>query len=219
MIKLYKTDKPPILVKNEQAWLDALKQKLSSKIEPTPAERHRYRHTEIKQALVIETSGKCAYCESKILHVTYGDIEHIYPKSKDISMTFKWENLTLACNTCNTNKGSNDFIINPYIVDPEEVFSFVGPMIFAKPHSHIAWLTEKCLDLNRMELIERRAVALKSIKDQIALMNYAQDNTTKDVLREDLLTQAENRDQEYSAFIRKLIITQLGVDKTNYSCS
>ena len=36
-----------------------------------------------ESAPIDETHGKCAYCESKIKHIDYGDIEHILPKNKN----------------------------------------------------------------------------------------------------------------------------------------
>ena len=41
-----------------------------------------YRAPEVKELLRHETAEKCAYCESKVLHVDYGDVEHLLPKSK-----------------------------------------------------------------------------------------------------------------------------------------
>ena len=57
---------------------------------PTETERRRYNHAEIKSALIAETHGKCAYCESKIRHVSYGDIEHVMPKVNDPTRWFEW---------------------------------------------------------------------------------------------------------------------------------
>ncbi|MEQ1829786.1 MAG: HNH endonuclease, partial [Pirellula sp.] len=48
-----------------------------------------------------ETADKCAYCESKVTHVTFGDIEHIVPKSIGGKQT------TLTCGRCNNDQGSD----------------------------------------------------------------------------------------------------------------
>ena len=60
-----------------------------------------YKHPDNKIALKNSTFGKCMYCESKITHIDYGDIEHIKPKSKYPTLKFTWSNLGFACTVCN----------------------------------------------------------------------------------------------------------------------
>jgi len=90
MIKLQKLAKPPILVANETTWIQTLVDKVALGQTPTDTEKTRYRHAQIKAALVQETHGKCAYCESKLLHIHHGDVEHIMPKSLDLSKIVEW---------------------------------------------------------------------------------------------------------------------------------
>jgi uncharacterized protein (TIGR02646 family) len=97
MIRLTKLAKPQILQDNEARWTAIIVDKVALNEVPTQTEKTRYRHPQIKAALVQETRGKCAYCESKFLHVHHGDVEHIYPKSLAPEKTVVWENLTLAC--------------------------------------------------------------------------------------------------------------------------
>lgn len=135
-----------------------------------------YNTTEIKELLKEETSCKCAYCESKMLHVDYGDIEHMTPKGEDPTLRYSYENLTLACGVCNTKKSTHLDVLNPYVVDPEDHLFAFGPLIFRKPHSDVGAITEKRLDLNRAPLVEKRKErieALQSIADQIARTNNA----------------------------------------------
>lgn len=135
-----------------------------------------YNTKELKELLKEETSCKCAYCESKMLHVDYGDIEHITPKGDDPTLRYSYENLTLACGICNTKKSTHLDILNPYIVDPEEHLFAFGPLIFRKPHSDVGAITEKRLDLNRAPLVEKRKErieALQTIADQIVRTNNA----------------------------------------------
>jgi uncharacterized protein (TIGR02646 family) len=105
MIKLLKGDKPQVLKDNAATWGKTLVDKKARGEKPTDPDKARYRHPDIKVALIAETHGKCAYCESKLLHIAYGDIEHITPKSVKIELSVEWQNLTLACDRCNTNKG------------------------------------------------------------------------------------------------------------------
>ena len=66
----------------------------------------KYRLLSIKKQVIAETRGKCIYCESQLCKVdfdkkgeiknfypitSYGDVEHILPKSKFHDLTFKWE--------------------------------------------------------------------------------------------------------------------------------
>ena len=126
MIKLEKGGEPAILSQNAQLWTRAVLSKLAAGETPTRTEKGRYNRPSIKHALMAETHRKCAYCESKLRHVTYGDIEHIVPKSDDPTKWFSWPNLTLACDVCNTNKSrasvDAETFVDPYRVDPEELF-------------------------------------------------------------------------------------------------
>lgn len=135
-----------------------------------------YNTTEVKDLLKEETNCKCAYCESKMLHVDYGDIEHITPKGDDPILRYSYENLTLACGICNTKKSIHLDVLNPYVVDPEDHLFAFGPLIFRKPDSDVGAIAEKRLDLNRAPLIEKRKErieALQSIADQIVRTNSA----------------------------------------------
>jgi uncharacterized protein (TIGR02646 family) len=76
-----------------------------------------YKQSDVKDALIQLFNGKCAYCESKILHLYPGDVEHFRPKSlikypKEDKVTeikpgyywlaSDWNNLLLACKNCNS---------------------------------------------------------------------------------------------------------------------
>jgi uncharacterized protein (TIGR02646 family) len=166
MINLTKCGKPQILVDKADAWTTALVAKLNRGENPTPAEKARYRHPDVKAALVSETNGKCAYCESPLQHIHHGDVEHIYPKSLDPKLTFEWQNLTLSCEVCNQNKSNLDpilaHIIDPYVVDPGDHFQFAG--IIAFPLGSTKGIsTIKILDLNRGELVEQRKERLEKL--------------------------------------------------------
>lgn len=166
MIALQKQPKPQILRDRANEWTTSLLGKLAKGEVPTNAEKSRYRNPQVKDALVSETHGKCAYCESPILHIHHGDVEHIFPKSLDPSLTFEWENLTLACEKCNQNKSDKDptltFIIDPYKANPEEHLHFSGPLIFPLGTAE-GTSTRTILDLNRGELVEQRKERLEKL--------------------------------------------------------
>jgi hypothetical protein len=164
MIPLVKSPKPQILVDHEAEWTQTLLDKAAADEEPTQTEKTRYRHPDIKAALVAETNNKCAYCESKLQHIHHGDVEHIMPKSLELSKTVVWNNLTLSCEICNQNKSNLDpnanQIIDPYNTNPDLHLIFIGA--FAFPRGTIEGeATKAILDLDRPALIEERGERLK----------------------------------------------------------
>jgi uncharacterized protein (TIGR02646 family) len=177
MIKLTKSAEPPVLAANAVVWTSTLLTKLADGETPTASDRTHYRHVQIKAALVAETHGKCAYCESKLLHIHHGDVEHIFPKSLDELKTFDWSNLTLACEICNQNKSNRDpyldHIIDPYITDPSNHITFAGALIMSKG-TDPGTCTRVILDLNRGQLAEQRKEKLDGLL-QIAEMIFRSD--------------------------------------------
>ena len=211
MIKLEKVAKPKILDSKAKEWTEALVGKLKRGEQPTATEKSRYRHRDVKGALVTEVSGKCAYCESPLQHIHHGDVEHIYPKSLDPNLTFEWNNLTLACEVCNQNKSNKDplveHIIDPYGVDPEEHMHFAGTMIFPLgTQEGVSTIT--ILDLNRGELVEQRKERLEKL---LLIVDAALRPGTPDVVRraiiDDLREQAGARNSPYSAMGKCFLLT------------
>jgi hypothetical protein len=166
MIKLFKTAKPQILIDHADEWTQILLDKEASGEVATSVEKTRYRHPEIKAALVTETNGKCAYCESKLRHIHHGDIEHMMPKSLQTNKILDWNNLTLACEICNQNKSNidpnSDNIIDPYDVDPRDHLMFIGPFIFDRGTA-LGISTNLIIDLKRPDLFERRRERMDTI--------------------------------------------------------
>lgn len=82
--------------------------------------RDIYAATTVKETLLSCQYKKCAFCESKIRPVHYGDVEHLRPKGgftqNDILckpgyywLAYTWENLFLACTLCNQEFKKNQF--------------------------------------------------------------------------------------------------------------
>ncbi len=208
MIKLTKGPEPKVLRDNHESWTQTLLQHISSGI-VTDADKTKYRHPEIKDALLMETHEKCAYCESKFRHVTYGDIEHIVPKSVSPEKTFEWVNLTVACDVCNTNKGTSEDIIDPYTDEPSEHLRFLGAIVMPVPGDHLGIMTQKTLDLNRMELVERRMERIQYLNQQLSLMAETTDAKLKQVLKVDLEDNEIAADKEYAAMSREYVALEL----------
>jgi hypothetical protein len=81
-----------------------------------------YGSRSVKRALIKAQHGKCAFCESKITHIAYGDVEHFRPKagvrqkaSDKLQrpgyywLAYEWRNLLLSCQLCNQRYKENLF--------------------------------------------------------------------------------------------------------------
>jgi len=215
MIRLTKGTKPEILERLASTWTQVILDRLQGGERPTDAEKARYRHPEVKARLVAETHGKCAYCESKLLHITHGDIDHIVPKSAAPEKSFEWENLTLACDKCNENKsdhfGNHDDLVDPYIVEPSEHFFFEGPLFLPIPGSDPALLTETILKLNRSELLERRKEKIRYLAKSLDALARIQSEELRAIVRRDLLEQEIRADQEFAALARHFVERALAI--------
>lgn len=81
-----------------------------------------YAHDKIKSALIDIQHGKCCFCESRITHIAYGDVEHFRPKKAWTTtsnrkynypgyywLAYDWDNFFLACQLCNQRFKRNLF--------------------------------------------------------------------------------------------------------------
>ncbi|MCR3969326.1 HNH endonuclease [Aeromonas veronii] len=209
MIKLTKNNKPEILLKNAEKWTEDILSKLQNAEKLSNTDNARYRHPEIKSALISETNGKCAYCESKLLHIHHGDIEHIIPKSLEPKKRYEWENLTLACEICNQNKSNRDpkttLIIDPYITDPKNHLHFSGPMIFPLGTNN-GKNTSTILDLNRVALLERRKEKLANVLATFdTILNENLPIQTRKIIYYDFLEHDASSKSEYTAMVQCVV--------------
>ena len=216
MRPLVKGEIPEILAANADKWRDELIAVIAKGEKPTDSMKGRYRHAEIKDAILAETSEKCAYCESKVRHITFGDIEHIIPKSKVPAKSYLWENLTLACDVCNTNKGdyytddparSHDTLIDPYADDPRDHFLFMREVVTPMPGNMRGLATELVIKLTRGELLERRRERMNFI-DGLVTAYVLADPQYKPLLLQSLYENHLKDEDEYSgvteAYIKHL---------------
>ena len=154
-----------MLTENQAKWTSEYAARKGGDTTVPKAAETRYRHTDIKAAIVSDTHDKCAYCESKLGHSQHGDIEHILPKSKRTDLIVTWDNLTLVCRICNAKKSdyydTSQPLVDPYNDSPETHLGFYGPVPF--PHDTRGELTIRKLGLRRVQLIERRQEALEKL--------------------------------------------------------
>lgn len=181
MIKLQKGQKPPILITNEEAWTTDYVNTINAGLIPTPTQKRRYRHQQIRDTLSKETHGKCAYCESKVGSVTWEHIEHIIPQSVKPELYVKWDNLTLSCPKCNIKKNDNYNDVAPFLNPYEEdfeteiYFRFAGPTIMPILNNARARLSYSTFDLNRIELVEKRQCRILEVDKLLQEWNISTD--------------------------------------------
>ena len=208
MIKLEKGEEPAILSQKSEQWTSVVLRKIAAGKTPTKTEKSRYNHPEVKHALMTETHRKCAYCESKFRHVTYGDTEHVVPKANDPSKWFSWRNLTLACDVCNTNKSQtavdDETFIDPYDVDPEEKFWQIGSMVCARPGCDAAALTERLLELNRTDLLEKRSERIANLLRILESVQRCENPNLRSLLWREFTSEAQAHN-EYAALSRTIV--------------
>lgn len=211
MRKIKKLNKPQVLIDNAEKWTQEYCSCLSSGQTPSEELATRYKDPTIKAVLEQETHGKCAYCESKIKHVTYGDIEHILPKNKDArpDLYVEWTNLTLACEQCNRSGKKAYYkpqllLINPYVDDPEEHFNDIGPLIMPVLGDVRALVTRNILELNRVALVERRTERIELVEHLLISWAKEQDPDIKGVLEQQLHAEY-SEDKEYSSTIKSYL--------------
>lgn len=208
MIMIRKLEKPDILVRNAEKWTKEYCSCLNAGQKPSNTIQTRYNEPSIKARLIEETHGKCAYCESKITHIAYGDIDHILPKNKGAcpELYVEWENLTLACELCNRS-GKRDYynpellLINPYVDNPEEHFMDLGEFIISISGDDRARITNDILKLNRTELIERRKERIDLVAALLELWAREQNTCRKNTLEQQLHEQY-SEEKEFSSTIK-----------------
>lgn len=105
-----------------------------------------YNNDEVKAALKRLFNGKCAYCESPILTITVGDIEHFRPKAAvvtDDKKTLKpgyywlaadWDNLLLSCNNCNRKTTQEEFEGESFTMGKANQFPIDDERVRCKSH-------------------------------------------------------------------------------------
>ena len=128
MIRIVKPKKPPaILTTKGRARRDAHKAAHNRGERSFVFDAKIYAHKTVKEALIKAQHDKCFLCESKITHISHGDVEHFRPKAgyrqsaKDklqkpgyYWLAYEWDNLFLACQICNQVFKKNLFpLANP----------------------------------------------------------------------------------------------------------
>ena len=236
MISVIRIAPPQVLQEHGDRWLTALRtandelEQVENDSQATPQQirrakerkkraQNKYRHRKIKDALeTMFHDGKCAYCESPIRVVTYGHIEHFYPKGNPnyVDKTFEWDNLLLSCDICNDpgHKGTEfplDASGDPLLIDPTDGVTYpVEHLKFSwDPQTGLASVygldergreVERTFDLNGMRgrkaLIRERSRYIKSLYVILELCDHPE----KGAKALAFLQESCQPDAPYSAF-------------------
>lgn len=226
MIKVERTENPKSLQKNEAKWVKKIQEALelvrqaTTNTEIKEAKKNlenaldKYKQSDVKYALTTQMfQGKCAYCEAKIMHIDYGDIEHFRPKDFFPLLAVDWDNLLLACRVCNgaefkgtkfpLDANANPLLINPCVDEPDTHLEFVFDettkfaIVIAKNAKGMT--SEQTYGLNRNrskdDLLQHRSLAVQKL---IFIATFYH----KDQRAKELLDRACENSGEYSAFAR-----------------
>ncbi|MBL0744842.1 retron system putative HNH endonuclease [Chryseolinea lacunae] len=167
-----------------------------------------YKHEEIKKQLTTLFNGKCAYCDSSIVHITYGDSEHFRPKSIYWWLGYDWDNLLFACEKCNRTAKNNQFplykgvktkcapgdtkafdkeesrfrlLVNPCLEDPETFFEYDTKKAMIVPKKNLSTDPKK-LEMARTSIdvygLQRHELVVERHKHIILLLAQVDSATT-----------------------------------------
>lgn len=132
-----------------------------------------WNHDDIKSALLLSSSSKCAYCECKLnAESNYMEVEHFEDKSSNPDKVVLWDNLLPSCKRCNGAKGTHNVslepIVNPFVNEPKSHLGFKLYRLTNK--TNVGKNTIDALNLNHSEraVIKRFEIGeqvLSSIND------------------------------------------------------
>lgn len=161
----------------------------------------RYNRGDVKNTVIRMYKGLCCYCESRILDVDFGHIEHRMPKRVYPEDTYQWENLHLACTKCNNAKGDKYDEKYPILDATDEVpisehltYKIRNVGVVCWPLDGWGKTTEEHADLNREELSDVRNKLMMCALSLIAEIKECGSSHIVDVIMKelDVLCQGEH---------------------------
>lgn len=163
------------------------------------------------QAMVLweRQHHKCAFCESKVEHVSRYHIEHYRPKARFPGFIFQWDNWLISCGRCNEAKWSHfpdcdglPCLVNPAAEDPALHIEFMGytPIGLTMRGEQ----TIELLQLRRSPLEEERSRWLHTIQVLLLAMVRIGDEKLRDQIRRYIIS-AVNDDAPYASMTRAFL--------------
>ncbi|WP_158263789.1 HNH endonuclease [Deinococcus arcticus] len=164
----------------------------------------KYNYAPLKELIIREVSGKCVYCETKIMGNQFGDLDHVIPKAKfiashDASGIFSHRNLTICCSVCNNKKsnlGTTISLLSPYTNKPEHHIYYVGSQIYYSTPEGKKLILALELDI-RDDLIVNINKKLKELHNLIYQFDTERDPEVKALIKKRLLRESK-KEMEYS---------------------
>jgi uncharacterized protein (TIGR02646 family) len=154
---------------------------------------------------------KCAYCESRMGHVSYPRIEHYKPKGQKRfeKLMFDWGNWLLSCGVCNDEKW-RDFperdgaplLLDPTVDEPRNHLRFRRNIIL--PLSNRGNETIRLVGLTRHDLEMERGSWLLQIDTLLLVMVFVGDIDVRRESREALIW-AMQGEAPYAAMTRQYL--------------
>ena len=208
MIRLTRSPLPQAVQVDLEQRAAQLLECLENEEVPPAVVLNAYKNAPLKTHLVAEANGKCAYCESKITHVYFGDVEHIRPKESFPKERLNPANLCLSCALCNNAKGNfwseATPLLNPYVDDPDYHLLLFGTYLIRRNGSERARLSIERLGLNRQALLERRRERFQQLQPLADQYANTPPGDVRDLIREELLREAAD-DAEYALVVRTFL--------------
>ena len=205
MIKVLKSALPKELAKQ----LNALAKAYDTADEETRV-KLRKKYSIVKAHLVRDFNGKCAYCESDLLHISAGQTDHVLPVSKKPKLLFAWSNLVLACENCNRTKNAyhNDSLplVNPLVDNPAAHLTFIGSIIQDIDTRGYTTITE--LELDRGPLTAKRTERLMLLEPFVKWLERETDTDERTMIVNQFKQYAEPT-REFSAMVALYVNDQL----------
>lgn len=209
MRALVRLPEPNIISERGQQWLDALI--ASGKNRPDST---KYGNPSIRTQLNTISFHKCFYCESKLKDQP-SEIDHHIEVSVDLSLSYVWTNLFLACDNCNGKLNHNIIPIhqalNPFTNTEDEIqdnITFNDEIITAVRGSLIGLRTIQKYRLDSALLDKRRITQLKyfyKFLDEIRKNQIADNGRELNQKEIDAIKHFCQIDQPYSLMFKIII--------------
>jgi uncharacterized protein (TIGR02646 family) len=169
--------------------------------------KNKYNQNEIKEALQKMYNNLCCYCEAHINPTTtFGQIEHLKPKSKFPDLCFSWDNLHLSCEICNIKKSdkwdAQNPIIDPTLDNSNEHLQYYYDNI--KPITKRGITTVNHVELNRQSLTAARRKIVMEVIKLLEQYKETSDDFKKHSLNEEL-DKIINEESEYYSAAKSVI--------------
>ena len=147
---------------------------------------------ESKDQLLVESNNKCAYCESPLKVVAYGDVEHYRPKSLYWWLAYCYDNYLVSCTLCNQAFKKDKFpliskkkkqtgpLVEPHFTDPD--IEAMAPSINPDPLEDTEGMAfADFLDAHRNE---ETLLVNPYYEDPEEIFTYSVDDVLKEVIIE-----------------------------------